>query len=163
MSIQEVLSSRDKSVQIGVFVQQSMDIYRHYESLNQRIDMDYIAINLSSIKTLKKGRIIGKLADEEQLNQMKDSAQQLLKARLGKQAAVQIAVALVIAFLWFLFFMQVLKTHVAIAIISSIIAFAIVIYFLMKTTSQRLVHTTQKVYKQKVDSKLQGYFDHYYG
>ena len=111
------------------------------------------AINLSAVKTLKKSRIKGNLEDEC-ATEMRDQAENLLKSRMGKQAGLQIAFSLVVSFLWYVFFIEVIKAQLIVAGISSVAAFFIIIYFLMKTTSKRLIATSQKIYAQQVDPRV---------
>ena len=59
-------------------------------------------------------------------------------------------------------FIEVIKAQLIVAVISSVLAFFIIIYFLMKTTSKRLIATSQKIYAQQVDPRVLGYFEHYY-
>lgn len=162
MDVIEILESREKSIQIDVFVQQTKQVFNHYQALKSKLAMEYIAINLSAVKTLKKSRIKGNLEDESVLSEMRDQAENLLKSRMGKQAGLQIAFSLVVSFLWYVFFIEVIKAQLIVAGISSVAAFFIIIYFLMKTTSKRLIATSQKIYAQQVDPRVLSYFEHYY-
>ena len=162
MDVIEILESREKTIEIDAFVQQTKLIFNHYQALKSKLAMEYIAINLSAVKTLKKSRIKGNLEDESVLSEMRDQAENLLKSRMGKQAGLQIAFSLVVSFLWYVFFIEVIKAQLIVAVISSVLAFFIIIYFLMKTTSKRLIATSQKIYKQQVDPRVLGYFEHYY-
>lgn len=162
MDVIEILESREKSIQIDVFVQQSKQVFYHYQALKSKVAMEYIAINLAAVKTLKKSRIKGNLEDESVLAEMRNQAENLLKSRMGKQAGLQIAFSLVVSFLWYVFFIEVIKAQLIVAGISSVAAFFIIIYFLMKTTSKRLIATSQKIYSQQVDPRVLSYFEHYY-
>ena len=162
MDVIEILESREKSIQIDAFVQQTKQVFNHYQALKSKIAMEYIAINLSAVKTLKKSHIKGNLEDVSVLAEMRNQAENLLKSRMGKQAGLQIAFSLVVSFLWYVFFIEVIKAQLIVAGISSVAAFFIIIYFLMKTTSKRLIATSQKIYAQQVDPRVLSYFEHYY-
>lgn len=162
MDVIEILESREKSIQIDAFVQQTKLVFNHYQALKSKMTMEYIAINLSAVKTLKKSRIKGNLEDESVLAEMRNQAENLLKSRMGKQAGLQIAFSLVVSFLWYVFFIEVIKAQIIVAGISSVAAFFIIIYFLMKTTSKRLIATSQKIYAQQVDPRVLSYFEYYY-
>ena len=42
MDVIEILESREKSIQIDVFVQQTKQVFNHYQALKSKIGMEYI-------------------------------------------------------------------------------------------------------------------------
>ena len=91
-----------------------------------KIAMEYIAINLS-VKTLKKSL----LEPYECASEMRNQAENLLKSRMGKQAGLQIAFSLVVSFLWYVFFIEVIKAQLIVAGIR-VFGLFIIIYFRWK-------------------------------
>ena len=162
MDVIEILESREKSIQIDVFVQQTKQVFNHYQALKSKIGNGVYSQSIYLRLRHWRSLVLRVTLRTSVLLKWEIRLRIYWNPAWVNKPVYKSLFSLVVSFLWYVFFIEVIKAQLIVAGISSVAAFFIIIYFLMKTTSKRLIATSQKIYAQQVDPRVLSYFEHYY-
>lgn len=163
MNVESVINKQLEPMNSDDFVKEALELYAHYESVNDTITMEYIAVRLNTIYNQKKERpnLVGFLEEREGVDEMGDKARMLVQKRVGKPGMKQMILSFVVIVAWYQLMTSILKLDPTVSMIVTIIAMIIFNYLYVTISGNRMVTQSNKLYKEKVNPKLIRYFNFY--